>query len=566
MKYDCHKEIQKMLGLGVINEFSADYLKNICEEGLDDALWEEAVDDMLLASSLGVDSEADFRLFFYIDHFSEDLVEEIFGVRLSEDEEDSLKHYMFKLKGELDYSDLVSFRVAILRWLQSHGKIAKEAVRGTHTRPVGSGPYYLKRYNIEVWAHLVQMVNKAVAFGINKKSAIREAAGQIQDPIEKLDFLAWYNFKFGSGRSLYDINKEIQKGSEEVTVKKKSRKTAGIYEDALSYYVPKEVFRGGQDKETTQYAEDVRELEVFDAARQQQADEEKAFLKEDMELAKSKMLSRTFALDKLLQRHQNTLGSDQIEVIEDALNSLRKQIRKLKLASLMNDCIIRTAGVIEKQGFQEGGEILRKLAEPERHHRINSHESRGDLNQLLDKLTDISTFLKQRAIVRDLAEADLLLYGLNMASLFPELTEAQAKLIEAFSYAGNKLNDIIPKIRGSAENLSSNDHHDRDDDKEEDIPLSFPEDSKLRALDKSKREDSAHKEQDLDRQPEQPKKKKEVPDMDLNLEEVLPTPRKESKEPREPKAPTPPKEPKATEPTPPAKSKALLNLEKALED
>ena len=36
-----------------------------------------------------------------------------------------------------------------------------------------------------------------------------------------------------------------------------------------------------------------------------------------------------------------------------------------------------------------------------------------------------------------------------MASYFPELTDAQSKMIEAFGYASNKVEAIVAKLRGS---------------------------------------------------------------------------------------------------------------------
>ena len=67
--------------------------------------------------------------------------------------------------------------------------------------------------------------------------------------------------------------------------------------------------------------------------------------------------------------------------------------------------------------------------------------------EMVRKLQDINTQLQRRDIVRDIAKLDFELHDLNASALFPELSDAQAKLIEATTYASNKLKDVIPKIR-----------------------------------------------------------------------------------------------------------------------
>lgn len=442
-----------------INQFALEYLVEISDDGLDDSLFQEAVDDMLIATSLGVTSKEDFRVFFYIDHFCEDLVDEIFGVSLNESEEDDLKRFMFGLKDKVDFSNLLSYRVAILKWLQDKGKLEKEAFFGQHTRQNATPIKYLNKYNLENWAILVNLINKMLSLGIDRKRALIEASNKIEDNQERLNFLSWYNFKFGKDKIKYDVS-----SSQESDMS--NRKFAGIYEDAAQYYIPKEHFGSGVSNTSPESL--ITPVEELNSKKEKE---------QDLEAARAKMLSRTFAIDKLLQKHHKTLGIEQVDKIEDALNSLRKQIRKLTLASMFTDCMIRTASIVESNGFQEGGDVLRKIAVDG----LVPGQSTGEdsLNKLLEQLGNVSTFLKQREIVRELAEADLLLYELNLASLFPELTEASSKLIDAFSYAGNKVDDIIPKIRGAADNLSSGNVRQEPEEEEEEVPLNLPNKEEL---------------------------------------------------------------------------------------
>lgn len=56
--------------------------------------------------------------------------------------------------------------------------------------------------------------------------------------------------------------------------------------------------------------------------------------------------------------------------------------------------------------------------------------------------------LNERHFVRTLAKADMMLDGLNIASHFPELSEAQAKALELNLYVGTRIEKIINKLKG----------------------------------------------------------------------------------------------------------------------
>ena len=71
------------------------------------------------------------------------------------------------------------------------------------------------------------------------------------------------------------------------------------------------------------------------------------------------------------------------------------------------------------------------------------------VSTIVDRLEGISKVLKSRDIIRELAAIDILLNELGMASLFPELTDSQSKLIESFGYASNKIESAVAKLRGS---------------------------------------------------------------------------------------------------------------------
>jgi hypothetical protein len=58
-----------------------------------------------------------------------------------------------------------------------------------------------------------------------------------------------------------------------------------------------------------------------------------------------------------------------------------------------------------------------------------------DLNMAATKLEEVAARLSDRRTIRLLAEFDIMLDKLGLAAMFPELSEAQSKLIDAYSYA-----------------------------------------------------------------------------------------------------------------------------------
>jgi hypothetical protein len=59
------------------------------------------------------------------------------------------------------------------------------------------------------------------------------------------------------------------------------------------------------------------------------------------------------------------------------------------------------------------------------------------------KLEVIAGTLSDRRVIRYLAEFDIMLDKLGIASLFPELAEAQSKLIESYSYALTRVTKML---------------------------------------------------------------------------------------------------------------------------
>lgn len=442
---DFRSEVELLLGVGKINRYMASYLLKQSSSGLDESLWQEALEDAMLASEFGVESADDFKIFFYIDHFAEDLIKDMFKVSLSKIEEDDLKKYMFSIRHEINLNNLVAFRAAVLKWMQS-----KHLANKTAHPNIAPNQVPLRKYNLDKWYELVSRIKAGVISGQNRIDMLRIAAGELSIP-ERYDFLSWYNYYSKGEDKKYNINNEIKILNS--NVRHAMLTTAGFLDDETHYYIPKinrnNLFDMSLPAEKSEKVEATPAINVFENAKK---DEQRAL---DFESGRNKLMSRTFAIDKLLEKYRKVLSAEELSSIEDTLNELRKKVRKLKFATSISDAFVKTANIFSKHNFKDGAELLIAIAEnplggvPDPAPQKPTPEQDAQLQEVANQLETISAMLKNRELVRSLAKVDLLLHDVKMAVFFPEINEAQAKLIEAFGYASNRIDDVLPKIKGS---------------------------------------------------------------------------------------------------------------------
>ena len=80
---------------------------------------------------------------------------------------------------------------------------------------------------------------------------------------------------------------------------------------------------------------------------------------------------------------------------------------------------------------------------------IDSALANVTVNDVVAKLEDIAKIFKTREIPRQLAMVDMMLDSLNLASMFPTLSEAINKSLESNNYVSTRLDDIIARLRGA---------------------------------------------------------------------------------------------------------------------
>lgn len=74
-----------------------------------------------------------------------------------------------------------------------------------------------------------------------------------------------------------------------------------------------------------------------------------------------------------------------------------------------------------------------------------------NVNDVITRLEMLVSIYNQREISRQLAILDIMMDRIGLASFFPQLGEAMSKALEANQYIGNRLQEILGKVKGSVD-------------------------------------------------------------------------------------------------------------------
>jgi hypothetical protein len=394
--------------------------------------------DAKLASDLGVTSDEEYKDFHYIDAFVDNILEQAIGVRLSEDEESLAKKWIYKHRKEFNLCTLEGYYNAVSEYINFLKRPRKTAYPNES--------YFSAKRSKDIgwdWINLAKKIQSLILKGNDSRSALLNAASAL-DLEQKYDFMIWYKFRFGGDGNKYDLNARIMQKSEglmEANNKYRNRKVAFQYDaESHSYYIP------NLNPPIPDASKQIRLLQP-DEVIQKEKD------REALEFARSKLVSRTFAIDKMLEKNREVIPPQQFEEIEDALNALRKKIRGLKHASSINDCLIKTANKFGSLQFDPGkialSEFAEKYSEDLQQKGPFVKKALDQLSPMINDLQIIDAELKRRDIARAISKIDFQLAEMNLAGLFTELSEAQSRLIDAYTYASNKVKEVIPKMRST---------------------------------------------------------------------------------------------------------------------
>lgn len=101
------------------------------------------------------------------------------------------------------------------------------------------------------------------------------------------------------------------------------------------------------------------------------------------------------------------------------------------------------------------------------------------LDDAASKLDEVAGMLSDRRIIRLLAEFDIMLDKIGIAAMFPELAEAQSKLIDGYSYALTRVTKMMGQLANARMLLEAQDSgevlsKDQEADAEPNVPTAEP--------------------------------------------------------------------------------------------
>jgi hypothetical protein len=415
---------------GRVNDYMKDRLLKATEFGVNEQLLDDALSDAESASKMDIKSDQDYAVRFCILNLADDLMDDTFGRKIDDDERNSLVQYVLQNQEDKYLKDLVGLRIITYKWLcDKHNKKAYPNTYGMeHQEPT---------YNTNKWAATAKKMYMLMRVqGLGREDALMTITKN-WDMDEKFKFDNWLRYYESGNTEKYNV------------------KTASTTKEAL---LPSDMVEPTEPRSNVSpsfmAAYKIKEKEEHRKEKERREKQERADL---VTLTKRQMKSRLKSLWNLVHRFNDLLPKSSVDDILNLIHHLDVSISRLQTEASVRDCMVRTANQIRKVGFDEGADLLMKIAEePVSEKVIESIEPIEQKTQpniqvstIISRLEVLGKMLKARDLVRNLASIDILLNELGMASLFPELGDSQSKLNDAFGYASTKIDGIISKLRGA---------------------------------------------------------------------------------------------------------------------
>jgi len=293
-----------------------DLMVNMSDTGMTPDLQQLVYDDAARMSDLGVGNDRERNLLFYLDNFCDDLCHE-FGYPKIGDRKNVVSVSFKNLKSTNDI-DLTKIREAVfmaLKQLFKH-KLAYPNTMGVHESNAKT------RRDVNKWVKALGEIYASMRGGESREDASKRIMEE-WTPMEKLDFRAWSKYYEAKDHEKYGVT--VTAAPLEVPT------LAPRVMPPLETLTPKAV---KQKKEKTQ--RDIKEA----------------------------LISRFNAAERLLYKFRLALTTSSYNRLHQALSDLKREVMMVNTASMISDCIIRTANIWERGGFSEGAEVLKKIAAP----------------------------------------------------------------------------------------------------------------------------------------------------------------------------------------------------------
>ena len=97
---------------GTINDYMRKRLQEATRDGIDDALMDELVQDAQCASDVGINNDEDYNAYFFIMRFSDDMLNDTFGLKIDPIKKKDLCQFMMSHFVQIPYikESVLSFK------------------------------------------------------------------------------------------------------------------------------------------------------------------------------------------------------------------------------------------------------------------------------------------------------------------------------------------------------------------------------------------------------------------------------------------------------------------------
>ena len=462
-----------------INNYFKEKLINLSEDK--ETLY-PLVKRALYLSSIGISSDEELRKYLFLKKEAKKLnitVSKSFVAELVKEANDD---------GDILYS--------LLRKEISNRQIKKVA----YPNPGLSPDALTEEINLNNWLDIVHKIYKDCKSGLRTKESALEFYSNILDNEEKQKFLRWFDY-FSSGDHLKYSKHKGEKMKKESVFQSGLVGNGPYAQDNPGYNF------SGRNRGNNMPGDS------FTGSSLPGKSERDSNTKGDKLQVWKKAINRACKrIDTLLR--DGDIPYDEYSEMAKHLFELSSLIKKVKLASTMSDVTYRTANILKNAGHIGHASALTKIAQeipqdaapvpeappeapaaPAEPVPAEAQEPAGpssqeqkagvevpepdnvepaklrdiepipgpkddeyevlagniNLEDAAKKLDEVAGMLADRRIIRQLAEFDIMLDKIGIASMFPELAESQSKLIDAFSYALTR----VTKMMGQLSNAKS---------------------------------------------------------------------------------------------------------------
>jgi len=362
-----------------------------------------------------------------------------------------------------------------------------------YPNPFGHAYESKEEVDINKWLKTVHLIYDSVQKGeMTKQNALEYYSNFLDiEGEEDVRFKKWFKYYSDGEHLKYSSDEEQDMKKSAIYMSNLGQAGSQYTHSRGGFNMPGDSFDGATFDETAELS-------------RSKAGENDAF-----ESWKNKLHRGLRTIDRLLRSKH--MDGDKYKVLAEHLLNLSHQVHCLKLASTISDVTHRTANTLEKHGQKDAAKMLIKMAqevpeevsqdaavaspeaavpqeavpqeavpqEPDPNDpksaipsgddvdpvelkdispipgaREGEYEELAgsvDLDDAARKLDEVAGMLADRRIIRQLAEFDIMLDKIGIASMFPELAESQSKLIDAFSYALTR----VTKMMGQLANAKS---------------------------------------------------------------------------------------------------------------